>query len=1287
VTKSETLSSRPRLKSWQRWVLFVFVSLGLLMIVSYLLVPRLVQSLGAKAGSEALGRELSIGRVEFAPWRLGLSLQDVRVAGLPSQQDPLLMLERLDLDLSLSSLWHFSPVVNALTLQRPVLRLTRTAEGHYDIDDLVAKFSAPAPAKPSGKAMAVALYNIQLQDGRILLDDQPLRRRHELSQLRLALPFVSTASADVKVWVQPVLAGVLNGVHFGSQAEALPFAAQPEAKLNFKLDELDLAPYLGYLPATLPLRLVKGKVQAELALQFQQRPKQKPQLTLSGQIRLADFALQKPDHSPWLAWQSLGLGLKQVQPLQQHIALGELNWQGLELQLDRDAAGHIWLPIGPSAAAAHAPAKPLPSKSAGAASPWLFSLEKFKLSDSSLAWRDASVPGIAALNLTRLGLELGAVQWPLKSASQLTFSAQLQREAGKAAASIPSQLKGEAQIGPAELTADLAWEQLPLQWFEPYWAAQTPLRFSASASGHASLQLDHPLDEQPMARLKLGLQDLQVSKLSAFAQGAKSAEALFKLEELRLDKAELDLGAQVIKAGELSLAKPDLLLARAKGADWNFAALLPPSAPAASAGAAKKIHIPKAAGRPVLKLSAPEDEGEFKVKASPAPASADWRLSLRSLKVDGGQLRLQDAAAPAGMASLKADQLRLRLDDVAWPGSTSGIAVQLNFRMGGVQAAQQEGRRAGRRGQTQIAAAAVPAGSFDWRGRVALQPLSASGKLRAERLPLHLLAPYLDPALGFSLQRAELGLRGDFNGKQQGSDWLAGAQADVLLTDLRLQQTRLQDGQRVLGEELLNWQALNLDGVRFEMKPKQTPQLAITELRLSDFFARLMIDEQGHFNLSSLGAEKDAKPAGAPVSSTPAVPAASASATAAAPLPLQISLAQTRISKGRVDFSDHFVRPNYSAELSELEGSLGAVKSGQAGLAPLQLRGKVAGTGLLEIEGQLNPLGSPLQLDVRASATDIELAPLSPYAAKYAGYAIERGKLSTKVQYKIEPGGALQANNQVILNQLTFGEAVASPDATKLPVLLAVALMKDRNGVIDVDLPVSGSINDPQFSVGAVVWKLVLNLIGKALTSPFSLLSGGGADEHSRIAFAPGSATPSSPEVLDKVAKALLDKPGLNLTIIGSADLEQERDAIKQAQLERAMLAQRRLELQRRQTASADAEAAAADLSLSEADRTRLLKSVYEATKLPSKPRNVLGFAKDLPAAEMRSLLLASYPVDEDGARALSLARGVAVRDALIAKGLPNSRIFLASPKLHHGEASNQGGAWAPTVELKLAID
>ena len=131
-------------------------------------------------------------------------------------------------------------------------------------------------------------------------------------------------------------------------------------------------------------------------------------------------------------------------------------------------------------------------------------------------------------------------------------------------------------------------------------------------------------------------------------------------------------------------------------------------------------------------------------------------------------------------------------------------------------------------------------------------------------------------------------------------------------------------------------------------------------------------------------------------------------------------------------------------------------------MAAVDLRGRVAGTGLLDIRGAVNPTAKPMALDLQARTTDIELAPFSPYAGKYAGYGIERGKLSLDVSYRIDADGKLDAKNQLTLNQLTFGEATNSPDATKLPVRLAVALLTDRNGVIDINLPITGSINDPQ---------------------------------------------------------------------------------------------------------------------------------------------------------------------------------------------------------------------------------
>ncbi|MDC8786934.1 DUF748 domain-containing protein [Roseateles koreensis] len=1341
------------MKSWQRWLIGLFTVLVILLLLSVFALPRLIQGMGARAAGEALGREVKIGAVSVQPWRLGLVVDDVQIAGLPGQSQPLFTLGKLDLALSARSLWYFSPVVQEISVTHPVLHVSRTGPGAYDVDDLITKFSGPSTAKPSSEPLALAIYNISVTDGELVLDDQPVGCVHVLKQLHVGLPFVSTRHADIAVKVQPAVSGVLNGVSFGSEGAALPFSEQREAQLSFKLNALDLTPYIAYLPKSLPLQLVSGWVDADLSLNFRQPPKQAPKVDIRGQLGLREFVLQKPTGEPWLKWQKLDIALDDVQPVQRKIALGEVNWQGLQLALNRDANGVVWLPVPPAAGGsgvskagrgASAVAKPAPSAAAGASMPWGFSVTKFTLSDSGMSWADAAVPGASRLQVKDLRIALSGMQWPLEKPAALKFSMQIQplvveaagaRGRGKAGGADASAIaesaaiKGEGSVSPDDLKLGMQWSQLALQWFEPYWSAQLPVKLRALAAGQVSVAVPQPLAAEPLSRLTVQMSDFELSTLALSDPHASPADTILRLAALRLDHLDLNYADRLVNLGTLSVDAPQVSLARAKNSAWNWQALVPSPnaadrrrvgraensmvAEASTPSAVdRRAHKTPASSRSVLRLSGPDESlapgsNAAQVATSVQPVkpasgkSAEWQVALQALQVDRGLVRFQDAAAPAGVASLVADQLKLRLGPLAWPKTVGASRAQLSFSLGGASLARQAPVNGGRassnasvKATPKLAqASARPAGDFRWDGRLSLAPLAASGKLRAERLPIQLLDAYMDPGLNLQLQRADLGWRGDFNVRQVAKDWRASVSGDLLLADLSAHQGRVAAGSGESSPDLLSWQALNLDGVQFEMKPGAPPELAIKVLRLNDFFASLLINENGRFNLRDVKASAPASSGGQPAAaSSPALASANGPATAsvatsaasAQGLPVQISLGQAVVRKGRVDFADHFVRPNYSAQLTELEGSLGAVRSGNPEMAPLQLRGRVAGTGLLEIDGALNPLGAPLTLDIKASATDIELAPMSPYSEKYAGYAIERGKFSSKVAYKIEANGALQANNQLILNQLTFGDAVNSPDATKLPVRLAVSLLKDSDGVIDVELPISGSLNDPQFSVGGVIGKLILNLIGKALTSPFSLLAGKGGVDHSQIEFLPGSAIPKSPEVLDKIARMLIDRPTLNLTIVGEVDLARERLAMQEAQLDAAMLAQRRLELQRRQTAGADAQAAGF-LVLSDADRARLLKLVYEATKLPNKPRNVLGFAKDISGDEMRALLLPSYPANAETARTLSVARGVAVRDALIAKGLPNQRIFVAAPKLH---TSDDGDAlWKPMAELKLAID
>ncbi len=401
---------------------------------------------------------------------------------------------------------------------------------------------------------------------------------------------------------------------------------------------------------------------------------------------------------------------------------------------------------------------------------------------------------------------------------------------------------------------------------------------------------------------------------------------------------------------------------------------------------------------------------------------------------------------------------------------------------------------------------------------------------------------------------------------------------------------------------------------------------------------------------------------------------------------------------GRVAFSDRFVRPNYSANLSELTGRLSAFSSvapeGAPQMADLELRGRAEGTASLEVLGKLNPLATPLALDIEAKVRDLELAPMSPYAVKYAGHGIERGKLSVDVAYQILPNGQLTATNKIILSQLVFGDAVEGAPAS-LPVRLAAALLADSKGVIDIDLPVSGSVNDPQFSVGPVIFKALVNLIVKALTSPFTLLSsalgGGDAGELSTVHFDAGSAalTEEARTGLDKIAKALESRSALKMTVVGHASIEGEREAMKRQRLMRMLRAEkRRATIQAApaaavpatgSSAAAAADTPAAPLAISDEEYPALLTAVYKRADM-AKPRNLVGLAKTLTVPEMEALMLANIDVTDEAVQTLATQRGVAVRDYLAQQKLPLDRLFLGAAKLDKPDKKT-----APTAELSLS--
>ena len=366
-----------------------------------------------------------------------------------------------------------------------------------------------------------------------------------------------------------------------------------------------------------------------------------------------------------------------------------------------------------------------------------------------------------------------------------------------------------------------------------------------------------------------------------------------------------------------------------------------------------------------------------------------------------------------------------------------------------------------------------------------------------------------------------------------------------------------------------------------------------------------------------------------------------------------------------VYFSDLFIKPNYNANLTGMQGTISELKPEAPG--DLDIKSRLDNAAPVEIKGKLNPLSKDLFLDLVADAKDIELSPMTPYSGRYVGYGIEKGKLSFNVKYKLE-NRKLNAENKIILNQLTFGDKIDSPDATKLPVLLAVALLKDRNGVIDIDLPISGSLDDPQFSIGSIIWRIIVNILTKAVTAPFSLLGaafsglgGGGGEELAYVEFDNGRASlnDSGKAKIAALAKALDNRPSLSLELTGRVDPASDLEWLKRVGIERKAKAQKLRELVR----AGEAQRSVDDIQFEKDEYQKYLKAAYGEESFP-KPRNLIGLAADLPVAEMEKLMMQHAKDTDDDMRHLANQRAQAVRDALLATKLVGAdRLFIVAAK------------------------
>ncbi|MGA3267542.1 MAG: DUF748 domain-containing protein [Verrucomicrobiota bacterium] len=593
-------------------------------------------------------------------------------------------------------------------------------------------------------------------------------------------------------------------------------------------------------------------------------------------------------------------------------------------------------------------------------------------------------------------------------------------------------------------------------------------------------------------------------------------------------------------------------------------------------------------------------------------------------------------------------------------------------------------------------------------------PPTADIQLDLDQLDLGTLDPYLEPKLNLFVIGSKLGLHGQVLLRTpQGQLPQVTFHGDASLDDFHT-----VDG--IMAEDLLKWDSVNLTGIAANLNPQT---VSIREIAVNDAYARLIIETNGTINLLNAlrltntnapstnqtevaVVRKPAAPSATETNRPPAPPPASRNAPENNGLP-QIAIGAIVISNTAISFTDRSIKPNVNMSIQQVNGRIAGLSTEQLQHADLNLNAKVDGVGPVTITGTINPFSGTQTNDVKISVKDMDLTPASPYSGKFAGYRIAEGKLNMDLTYDLV-GRKLQAKNVITLDQFTFGEKVDSPEATHLPVRLGVAILKDRDGKIVLDVPVEGSLDDPKFRIGKVVARAIENILVKVATSPFSVLGalfGGGGEELGWQDFAIGSAdlTPADRQKLDSLAKGLYARPALQLEIAGSVDPDGDREGLQRAALDREIRAGVWMTLRKseRATNSVDHLVVAPD------ERERWVKKIYDQAVASGKitpqfiaantdlavyaaaavlPRRVMlekgaikletaqttqspapatnspvYHTKLVPPPEpMEAILLATCPIGESDLAALAAERAKAVQAYLLQSGkVEASRLFL----------------------------
>ena len=725
------------------------------------------------------------------------------------------------------------------------------------------------------------------------------------------------------------------------------------------------------------------------------------------------------------------------------------------------------------------------------------------------------------------------------------------------------------------------------------------------------------------------LKDLKITE-------KERTDPLIDIPALALDGIQLDLVKQKISIASLNSDKAHIHCWVQANKELNFRDLFAPIAEDKEPAKAKSSQSKTA-----------QSKSKKPKRASPKTNDEPgWLITVERISVDDYDFLFEDRSLPTA-AKLDFEPLDITLEHFS-----SDLKGALPFTIN--SSINQDGH-------------------IKVAGDLGLSPFSTRVNLDLN-LNLPDFQAYLEPETELELKNGRVAVKGEvnFNLDEKSKPQLHFAgQASV---------DQLATLDKANNEKLLDWNTLEFKQVDFNLNPME---VLIQEIVTDQAYLRLVVNPDRSTNLSQVfGGNSTPEPDQSATKPKAAKPAKKSSDAL-------VKIERITAQNASAYFADRSLKPKFASSMDHLNGSISGISSDQQSRAKIDLKGKADQTAPVRIAGEIQVFNPDAFTDITLGFKNLSLSSLSPYSGKFAGYKIKKGKMAVDLNYRITQQ-KLVADNKVVIKQLTLGDEVDSPDAVSLPLSLAIALMKDSKGVINIDLPIQGSLDDPKFSISGLIGTVLVNLITKAVTSPFAALGSliEGDEDLNDIGFAPDSAELSAQDQakLTKIAEALTQRPALNIEIGGIANQVDAEQAFKNA-----VLADRKSALAKAGSGADKAKAQeSGDAMLSEDEYHRhLLRRYYmQITGMKHLELNAPMITQELHAeAVIQSAERKVYTrmLSEDAAlRELALARGRNIQNFLIGKGLDEERIFLLDVKLDAEEENSADSAERVPVNLSL---